>query len=219
MENLSFAVEAKSLGDQYPKLKAVIEEGVTILKGDVDVIDAKGKYWESFEVEIRPTAEYPNRFPHVFETGGKLPKIADWHVNYDGTCCIGVRPAELLACRNGITLGNFIRSEMMPYFFNQTHRRIEGYYPNGEWAHREEGIFEFYDEQLKTKGDKVKAARLIRFIAKGKRPDRTNECFCGSNEKFRKCHRAAFDRLIVLGEVELERDAAWIEYIVDSITT
>ena len=90
------------------------------------------------------------------------------------------------------------------YIFNQTHRRIEGYYVNGEYSHGAAGFLEFYSEELKTGNDMAKTVILIKYIANNTRPERTSKCFCGSEKKFRHCHREAFDKLKKIGDDQLK---------------
>jgi hypothetical protein len=95
----------------------------------------------------------------------------------------------------------YIREEVMPYLFNQTHRRVEGYYVNGEYAHGIRGIYEYYAGILKTGTDDIKRTlQLMDYIASHERPLRTSLCFCGKNVKFRHCHRGAFDKLKGIGD-------------------
>ncbi len=193
----------------FPKLKIKeVENGMIILSGKLDIVDKNGKYWDSYLIEIHPTTDFPDRFPWVYEVGGKIPKIGDWHVNEDTkSCCIEVRPKEILICKSGITLLSFVESHVLPYFFNQTHRRIEGYYVNGEYSHGVLGVYEFYSRILKTGSDIRKTIQLLMFISKGIRPSRTDSCFCGIKEKYRRCHREAFETLNALGENLLLADA------------
>lgn len=204
-----FAQQVDQLLIKFPKLKTrVVEIGLTILFGELDVVDKNGKYWDSYLIEIHPTTDFPNRFPWVYEVGGKIPQIGDWHVNEDTkSCCIEVRPEEILICKGGITLLSFVEGYVLPYFFNQTHRRVEGYYVNGEYSHGMLGIYEFYSRVLKTGSDIRKTIQLIMFISKGVRPSRTDNCFCGTKEKYRRCHREAFETLSILGGNYLLEDA------------
>lgn len=186
--------------DAYPKLKRKLTDKGYILAGDLDVIDHTGKLWETYQVEIHYREGFPHCFPLLYETGGKIPKIADWHVYEDTlSCCVKVQPAEIIRCLKGISITEYIKEEALPYFFNQTHRRLEGYYINGEYGHGLAGIYQFYAEELKTDTDIKKMLRLIQFIATNEKPDRTSICFCGSGAKFRYCHRSAFDVLNQIG--------------------
>jgi hypothetical protein len=196
-----FVEQLNKVEQSYPKLKCKLKEHGYVLAGELDIIDAYGKLWESYQVEIRHEEGFPHRFPSLYEVGGKIPKIGDWHI-YEDTlaCCVKVKPAEIIRCVNGISVAEFIKEEALPYLFNQTHRRLEGYYVNGEYSHGIVGFSEFYTEELKTGLDIKKTLKLMHFIAKNDRPERTSMCFCGSGIKFRNCHREAFDKLKKIGE-------------------
>jgi len=199
-----FSEQVADIKNDYPKLTAMqLDNGVPMLKGEIDIIDGNGKYWETYSVEIHCSHEFPYRFPKLYETGGMIPKIGDWHV-YEDTkyCCIKVLPEEIMICNKGITLLRFIKEQVLPYLFNQTHRRVEGYYVNGEYSHGVKGVYEFYSRTL-MENDVRKILDILLFICKGIKPGRTHECFCGSQEKFRRCHRDAFDALIGLGDKTL----------------
>lgn len=188
----------------YPKLKRKMIGETYILAGELDIKDANGKFWESYQVEISYEQGFPFCFPSLYETGGKIPKIGDWHIYEDTlSCCVKVKPAEIIRCLNGITLLEYIKEEALPYLFNQTHRRLEGYYVNGEYSHGVGGLYEFYSEELKTGDDIEKTLKLIHFIAKNPMPNRTSLCFCGSGVKFRNCHRVAFKKLKQISEIIL----------------
>lgn len=184
-----------------------MKDGKNVLCGELDIIDAKGKLWETYQVEIHYIDDFPHRFPTLYETGDKIPKIADWHI-YEDTlaCCVKVRPAEIMRCVNGITVSEYIEEEALPYLFNQTHRRLEGFYVNGEYAHGLKGIYEFYSQELKTRDDIPRTVQMMRWIAMNEKPVRTAQCFCGSEKKFRNCHRDAYERLKLVGDKALLSD-------------
>ena len=205
----SFCDQIPDIEKYFDKFQKVLgEDRRYFIRGDLRIVDGTGKYWESFEVEIHCSVGFPFRFPAVFEVGNKIPRIADWHIYEDShKCCIAVLPEEIIKCRNGISLIQFVEKEMLPYFFNQTHRRIEGYYVLGEYSHGVEGIFEFFDCELRCGKNPRKIISMIFQIADTERPAGSNNCFCGSGAKFRKCHRTAYDKLILLGQSQL-RDFA-----------
>lgn len=193
---------------KYTKLKRGEVNGLPILKGELDIIDNNGKYWESFSIEIHVCSTYPNNFPSLFETGNKIPRIADWHVYEDtGSCCVKVLPIELIECKKGITLLSYIDYHVLPYLFNQTFRRLNGYYPAGEYSHGIAGIIEFYLEQLNTKNIGQALIWMLQ-ISNGLTLGRTSKCFCGKNIKYRHCHRDAVNKLKLLGTEQLKNHAA-----------
>lgn len=187
------------------------QDGKVFIRGEIDIVDKSSHYWESYDVEIHHVDGFPFKFPNVYEVGGKIPRIADWHVNEDSyTCCLTVPPLEMIKCNKGIRLVSFIEHEVLPYFFNQTHRREEGYYAKGEYSHGYVGILEFFESELRTEGDVRATINILFKIAFGRKPDRTHNCFCGKKVKFRKCHRVAYDRLIILGKEQLVKFANYI---------
>lgn len=186
--------------DKYPKLLKIERDNKFILAGEIDIIDNEGKHWETYTVEIFCSDAFPNRFPDLYETGGKIPKIADWHIYEDTlSCCVKILPEEILRCLKGISVEEYITGEVLPYLFNQTHRRVEGYYVNGEYGHGGLGFYEYYSHELKT-GDLEQIALLLHAIATRPKPDRTSICFCGSGVKYRYCHRAIYEKFSPLGK-------------------
>lgn len=200
-----FANQAASITEQLPKFTMGKDgSGRNYVKGVLEIVDVQGNYWESYEVEIHWKDGFPFSFPYVFETGGKIPRISDWHIYEDTkSCCIAVPPEEFIICKNGISLAQFIVNEVTPYFFNQTFRKVEGYYKNGEHNHGLLGVFEYFSSLLNTKTDARLTISLMIRIPFVERPGRTHRCFCGRDEKFRKCHRDAYDKLTLLGKDQL----------------
>lgn len=170
----------------YPELKVSVWEGIELLSGTFRVIDEEGKEWNNFEIQIKFSEAFPYRFPQLVEIGGKIPKIADWHIYPNGTCCITIPLLELVSCRNGITVLQFILNHVKPYLFNQAHRIEKGYYAHQEFAHGVYGILEYYQELFNEKD----VGKIIRYLKalKANEFGKKTLCFCGRKAKFRKCH-------------------------------
>lgn len=185
----------------FPSLSISVSGDKKVLNGTLPVVDKDEKHWDDYDIEIHCHENFPYRFPMLFETSGKIPKIADWHVYEDtGSCCVKILPEEILRCKKGITVTEYIREEVVPYLFNQTHRRVEGYYINGEYGHGVKGIYEYYADILGTGDDRRQTLKLLLYISTHTRPSRTSLCFCGGKSKFRHCHRDAFDKLKNIGD-------------------
>lgn len=194
---LDFSMFQEQLNDvliKYPYLNKGVTNGVIILRGTIDITDNNGKIWDTYQIEIHPMDEFPYCFPKLFEVGGKIPKNVDWHVyTADGSCCLTVIQKEIYACVNGITILEFIENWVIPYLANQTYRFKTGNYANGEYAHN--GLLatiEFYQELFKTSNIDLIINYIFRIVSIS-RPNRTELCFCGSKQKFRNCHKSAFD--------------------------
>lgn len=188
--------------DSFPGLTSFIKDGVPGLTGKVELIDVDGNCHDEYSVKILATGTFPNSFPLLFEIGGQIPKNYDWHVyETDGHCCIKTTPEEILACKKGITLKRFIEDEVKPYLFNQTFRRLNGFFSQ-ERSHGFMGSLEFLQEVFETKNINLIKNGLL-FISRRKTPNRTAMCFCGSGKKYRKCHRDTYENLSVLSDDHL----------------
>jgi hypothetical protein len=180
----------------YPELKVSVRDGIELLSGTFRVIDSEGKEWNSFQIEIKFNKAFPYRFPELKEVGGKIPPIADWHINENGGCCITIPLLEVTSCKNGITILQFIQDHVKPYLFNQAYRLEKGYYAHQEFAHGVYGIFEYYQELFNEK-DVEKVIGYLK-ILKSTEFGKKTACFCGRKAKFRKCHPEVFKTFKVI---------------------
>jgi len=200
-----FKKEADLIHNEYPGLKLETDEktGAPLLSGIIDLQSEKGSLIDSYLLKIVSIPEYPSRFPHVFETTGRIPKNIDWHVYpSDGHFCISSIPEEILICRKGINLDDFIEDHIKPFLFNQKYREDNGFFLK-ERPHGHEGTIEFFTEIFKT-DDLMAIAKSLYFVKQRKEPNRVNLCFCGSGKKYRKCHREAFQTLSAFTNQELD---------------
>lgn len=201
----TFTNDLTEAQELFPSLKQVEVDGKIFLRGVISIVDLNGKHWEDYEIEVHCTDRFPHEFPRLFEIGGKIPRIGDWHIYEDtGACCTKIPPEEIVRCQRGITVAEYIKEEVIPYFFNQTHRKVEGYYINGEYSHGGSGLLEYYSKELNAGNDYRLTLELLRFIATENKPHRTSFCFCGKKEKFRHCHKEAFEKLKSLGHEVLK---------------
>lgn len=186
---------------EYPGFTHSAEAGDSWLTGTV-TFSADGKQY-SYEVRIKASADYPHRFPKVFETISTFPKIIDWHVYSDESFCFTVLPLEVLRCQKGMDLSTFLKEWIVPYLANQQYRKNEGKYANGEFSHGLWGLMEYYGPLLKTPSMfEVEAA--LTFAIEHKRVERVSKCFCGNGKKYRHCHKKAIETLWEVGDDVLE---------------
>lgn len=199
---LLFIEEADKISTVYPGLRFTNLNDMLIISGKIDLIDVNDILVDTYSVEIHYREGYPYKFPYVFETANRIPINIDWHVfESDGHLCIKAIPEEILICKPGISLISFIEKELKPYLFNQTHRRLKGYFLY-ERSHGYEGNFEFFKEILNTKS-LLDVTQWMLFIAQRKEPERTHNCFCGKGEKYRRCHREAYRKMSLFSDLEL----------------
>jgi len=192
MKNEKFEIDIMLVPDIFNKLKIVESGEEKFLKGEIDIIDSSGKLWDTYSIEIKGSESYPFRFPKLFETANAFTHNADWHVyENDFSCCVDVLPNELLLCKRGLNVADFVKQFAIPYFANQSFRIREGYYLYGEYSHGIFGKIEFYQSKLKAKNP-FELLSMFDLILKDYNPGRTAFCpFC-HKRKFRNCHRDVF---------------------------
>lgn len=196
-----FKAQLNDVVHHFPKLKIIFGGDEYYLKGILDIPNDDGEIVGSFMIEVHMSKGFPYSFPKLFETGGDIPNDADWHKYDDESCCITVPPDEMILCRNGITVLEFIQTYAIPYFANQCHRFITGKYKNGEYSHGITGIKQFYSTLLKTSNILLWVRYYEHvFINKPIQITRNEKCFCGSKEKFKNCHGKIFQKLKSLGK-------------------
>lgn len=202
-----FIRESKEVLKSFDKLRiGDSNSGSPMLIGEIELIDVYGKHWDTYQVEIHCSNDFPMRFPVLYETGGKLIRDADWHINEtDGSCCVEVLQKEIIICSHGISLMSYLTDYVKPYLFNQTHRILRGFYANGEYSHGIAGSIEFYQATLGLK-QQSNILEALNLLALGSEPTRRSYCFCGSHIKYRKCHKMAFNSLKAIPKKQIEDD-------------
>lgn len=185
---------------KYPNLSIANKNGEKFLKGILDIPNDESIIVSSYLVEIYFTNYFPFRFPKLYEIGGDIPNNIDWHKFADNSCCITVLPDEILKCKTGIGLLEFIEKYCFSFFANHIFRKREGQYLNGEYGHGIKGVQEFYSNLLKT-AEVNKWLSYFRyiFLGVGNKYGRNDKCFCDSNEKFKNCHLKIFELLREIG--------------------
>jgi hypothetical protein len=200
-----FKKETEFIQDEYPGLKLGDDDdsGAPCISGIIQLEDEKGSLIDSYKIKIIATTEYPYRFPYIFEIDGRIPINIDWHVYpNNGHFCISSIPEEILICKNGISLHSFIENQVKPYLFNQKYRETHGFFLN-ERPHGNKGNIQFFIEVFQT-NDLTTIVNWLIFIKQRNEPNRVSLCFCGSNQKYRKCHRKTYRTLSAFTNLELD---------------
>jgi hypothetical protein len=137
-----------------------------------------------YHVEIMLPPGYPDSHPVVREIGGAIEN--SFHVNPDGTLCLGAPFAVRKKFTDHPTLIGFVEECVVPFLYSYEHKKKYGKLPFGELSHGSQGILEHYLDLFEVKSC-MAALGLVRVIAdidyRGHR-----ECPCGSGQKLRNCH-------------------------------
>lgn len=192
--------QIKEVELNYPSLHFHNEKELLIIKGTFPLIDKKNnkeidRYW----IEIEVPTNYPIDIPNVRETGGRIPRIPDRHINPNGYACLFLEEEKNKFVKRNTTLLEFIEEHVFNFFCGQTYFELtekesgKGEWIFGEWSHGTDGIFEFYSKNLNT-NDINKIIEFVNYLSKDK-IDFNYICFCGSNKKLSQCHKILFTRM------------------------
>ena len=199
---IRFTEEAAEAISNFPDLHLHSrEDALPFLEGTINLLDENRAAYDTYVIRIECSPDYPNNFPFVYETQGRLPHNIDWHLYNDGHFCICTPIEEYIHCAQGITLTSFIQNQIVPYLHNQSFREREGYFLH-ERSHDLQGILESLYDLLQTR-DTNKIYSLLMYIYKNDTPSRTSKCFCGSHKKYRHCHREAYQLIKSMGQDRL----------------
>lgn len=194
---LIFIEQAKVICNNHPDLSWKFENNKPCIIGKIHLLGNENKISDSYVIKIVWSQGYPYRFPLVYEIGGRIPVNIEWHIfETDSHCCIKAFPEEIMLCRKGINLEWFIRSQLIPYLFNQSFRQENGYYYH-ERSHGVKGTIESFADIFRTTNVSI-ILKLLSFLKEKREHKSTAKCVCGSNSKYKKCHRRAFRKLSAL---------------------
>ncbi|MBZ4414680.1 hypothetical protein K8640_41340 [Myxococcus sp. XM-1-1-1] len=179
-------IEAE-LAPEYPTLHAVELDGHVRVRGSFPVRDgAQVLTW--FQIDVALPPDFPRALPVVWETGGRIPRVAERHINSpgDGSACVVLPESFWLAQDEGeVSLLAFLRGPVHNYFLGQALVELGEPWPFGEWGHGVAGVREHYGQLLGTSAP-ARVMELLRYAlspAKGHWP-----CPCGQPRRLRSCH-------------------------------
>lgn len=169
---------------KYPNLHPPVLDGNWRIVGSLAVIDDTGHLWDDFRVCITLPTNYPIGLPTLSEISNKIPKHEDWH-NGD-ECCLGTEAKLHRELAEGITLTRWLDRHVIPYLANYLFRKKTDRYANGEFAHQEMGILEYYLKIFELHEAKDVVVRISHIL--GYAPHSKNTlCFCGSGKLYKRC--------------------------------
>lgn len=170
----------------YPNLHLLIVDGGDAeVRGTFPVRSPAGHELDSFQVAIRLPPKYPRALPVVRETKDRIPWLADYHVNPDGTCCVLLPEDRGRSFPESAPFKDFLDGPLHNFFLGQSLVALGEPWPFGEWGHGERGVYQFYRDLFKT-DDARTIVRFLKVLTK-LNPKPHWLCPCGSGKKTRKC--------------------------------
>jgi hypothetical protein len=184
-----FRVDAEclriALVAQHPTLHLIETDGRPVIRGSIRIAhDGADLDWYVVEIDLGPLQR--SCLPLVKEVGGRIPRIADRHMNDDGSCCVCLPEDYFLRNPGPFDMIAFLDGPVRGYFIAQTLVERGDPWPHGEWGHGMVGYDQWFKEFLDSlTPDAFRAylETLSREKIKGH-----HLCPCGSGRRLRDCH-------------------------------
>lgn len=119
----------------YPTLHVVVADGVVHLLGTFPVRHGVVEI-DRFAIDVVLSSDHPRDLPAIYETGGRIPRTADRHMNGDGSACVVLPDAYWLENETGqVDVVHLLAREVHNYFLGQAAVEAGDPWPFGEWPH------------------------------------------------------------------------------------
>jgi hypothetical protein len=106
-----------AIAELQPDLEVIEAEPQIIISGTYTLAGPEGPF-DQFQIRLLIDYDYPNSEAKLFETGDRVPRTADRHINPDGACCITVWE-EWLASVGSTSFRNFLTGPIHEFFLSQ----------------------------------------------------------------------------------------------------
>ena len=175
----------------YPKMANRPALGTHLrLKGIFEFIGnhpTHGQVEDAFGLQIDVPAAFPREIPEVKEIGGRIPRIGDFHINGDGSLCLGSHLRLLLKLNEAPTLVGFAERCLVPYLYAISKKLTNGgKLVFGELAHEGPGMLQDYAQLFGlTTEDQTHYA--LELLGKKKRVANKLRCPCGCKLRLGRC--------------------------------
>lgn len=142
---------------------------------------------DSYSLRILVPAAFPRDVPEVTEIGHKIPRNGDYHVNSNGTLCLGSRLRLLLQISSKPTLSGFAEECLIPYLYAASYKlKFGGKFLFSELQHGTMGELRDYVDLFGLK-DLEQVSSALRLLAVKKRIANKYPCPCGCGRRLGKC--------------------------------
>lgn len=142
---------------------------------------------ECFNLEIIIPNSFPQDSAKVYELDDRIPKNGDFHVNPDGSLCLGSPLRVLLGVNNKLPLESFVQNNLVPYLYAVSLKlNIGGRFFMGELDHGEKGIISDYMELLNV-DSAISVKKALILTSMKKRVANKKLCPCNCGKRLGKC--------------------------------
>lgn len=142
---------------------------------------------DSYRLEIVIPNKFPQAIPKVKEVDGKIPRDGNFHVNPDGTLCLGSPLKLLKKVRSSPSLNGFVDTCLVPYLYAVSYKLAHGGdFVFGELPHGNQGIVDDYIVMLGLK-ERHQITWAIQLLGLKKRVANKRPCPCGCGKRLGVC--------------------------------
>lgn len=165
--------------------------GATVLQGQfafVGTHERGGTIEDTFALRIHVPASFPRALPIVNETGGRIPKTGEFHINEtDHALCLGSPLGLLQALSKKPTLGGFAENCLVPYLYAISYKlRHGGPLLFGELEHGTPGMLADY-MRIFALTSPYQVREALQLLALKKRRANKKPCPCGCGRRTGIC--------------------------------
>ena len=146
-----------------------------------------GQITDKYLLSIEVPRQFPKTLPRVTETEQKIPRNGEFHVNPDGTLCLGSPLRLLVKLASDPTLTGFTGKCLVPYLFAISNKLQKGGpLPFDELAHGVPGMLADYVDLFGLK-EPEQARLAFRLLGMKKRRANKHPCPCACGGRLGKC--------------------------------
>lgn len=166
------------------------KDRILILKGNLR-FKARGpnskEIDDGYNLEISIPENFPHALPKVVETGNKIPRDGNHHVNPDHTLCLGSPLRILKKIYERPNIVGFVEECLIPYLYAVSLKlQNGGNFIFSELAHGEQGIIDDYLDLLGLY-NREQVVYAINLLGIKKRLANKKPCPCGCGKRLGAC--------------------------------
>lgn len=170
----------------HPQLHLVLAgPGQAHVRGTFPVRSTEGEELDHYQVRIELPDDYPDALPIVFEVGERIPRIADRHINPDGSACVMLPDDRWRCFPPGARFRLFLDGPLHQFFLAQSLVELGESWPFGQWSHGPKGRLEYYQWLLSTTDVSI-VRKTLGLLAKVDFKPHV-DCPCGSGRRAGEC--------------------------------
>lgn len=177
--------------DDYPGMStAPCSDAGTCLRGKFRFkasVSDSDEIEDTYKLEIFVPDKFPKALPKVKETGEKIPRDGNFHVNSDGSLCLGSPLRLLKKVHSAPSLTGFADKCLVPYLYAVSYKLMHGGdFVFGELAHGDQGIVDDYSIMLGLQ-ERNQITQAIQLLGAKKRIANKRPCPCGCGKRLGAC--------------------------------